>query len=748
MDDGFMTDFEYIKTKYHDPEDPDFNPFQRFLFHGGAYDFSTGYDDQRMREELEALFQKLSGEHHAVAKAKLFAFVLDHAIIDVNPHDWFVGFYNWGRPLRFAWTAWREEVYDASPEDREFIKESRAVGAAAMWPDFDHVIPDWKALLRLGFPGLLKRSEDYRAALSEKGALTAEQEAIFNAVEIELSAVLRLLRRYADHAAAHPSEKSEEIRAGLLRLQNGAPETFFDALQCMYVFFMLCEHVDNFQTRSIGNGLDDTLYPFYRRDLESGRYTKDELADFLSYFLLQFSAIGNYWGHPFYLGGTTKAGQTKINPLSYEIIRVYAALRLYNPKIQILYDEHTPEDFVRLVFDRIRKGYNSYVFCMIPGFRKAVSQYASQEEAAEFEVSGCYESRVYANEVSAVVSYVSAVKPLLYVLSNGWDETLKKQFGIKTGALQSLRTFEDFLAAYLRQWDHFITESIRIGNNIFDPSFGAINPSILYTATVENAIEKGADGYAGGIKYNNSSILNCAFASAVDSLMAVKKLVYDEKLVTLSELKAMLDRNFEGDEAFRKKARNLKEKYGNNDPETDELAKMLSDHFLSLVQGKPNGRGGIYKANMHSARMFIEQGKASGATPDGRKAGTEFSKNASPSPGMDKNGATSLVLSALNLRPASYMESLCLDVFLHPSVTEGEAGMQALLGILKVYEKGGGLSIQFNVISPETLREARKDPEKYSELQVRVCGWNVYWKDMDKSEQDAYILRAESQTGV
>ena len=162
------------------------------------------------------------------------------------------------------------------------------------------------------------------------------------------------------------------------------------------------------------------------------------------------------------------------------------------------------------------------------------------------------------------------------------------------------------------------------------------------------------------------------------------------------------------------------------------------------MQGRPNGRGGIYKGLLHSARMFIEQGKALGATPDGRLAGEEFSKNASPSPGMDKNGASSLLKSALSLEPARYAESFCLDVFLHPSQVEGENGLNAFYGILKVYEAEGGMAIQFNVISPETLRDAQAHPEKYTELQVRVCGWNVYWNDLSKAEQEAYLLRAEN----
>ena len=146
---------------------------------------------------------------------------------------------------------------------------------------------------------------------------------------------------------------------------------------------------------------------------------------------------------------------------------------------------------------------------------------------------------------------------------------------------------------------------------------------------------------------------------------------------------------------------------------------------------------------MHSARQYIEQGRLTGATPDGRLAGTELSKNASPSVGMDKSGVTALINSALMLDPPSYRESFCVDVMLHPSAVSGEDGLSAMRALLYTYMKGGGMSMQFNVFDAEMLKDARQNPEKYKNLQVRVCGWNVLWNNLSAKEQDAYIQRAE-----
>jgi formate C-acetyltransferase len=142
--------------------------------------------------------------------------------------------------------------------------------------------------------------------------------------------------------------------------------------------------------------------------------------------------------------------------------------------------------------------------------------------------------------------------------------------------------------------------------------------------------------------------------------------------------------------------------------------------------------------------QFVWQGQKTEATPDGRRQGDEISKNASPTPGMDKNGVTALMQSALKLQPVSYPESFCLDLLLHPSATKGEEGLSVMKALLDVYLNNGGMSLQFNIFNADVLREAQKHPEKHQHLQVRVCGWNVLWNNLSRAEQDSYILRAEN----
>ena len=512
----------------------------------------------------------------------------------------------------------------------------------------------------------------------------------------------------------------------------------------IYIYFMVSECFDGYQVRSLGNGLDGSLYPFYKNDLKNGTFTRDEIKELIGYFLMQWSAIGNFWGQPFYMGGTDTNGGTKYNDLSADILDVYDRLGIYNPKIQIKVNENTPDKILFKVFDMIRRGHSSFVFCCEPGMVRAVMSYgASYEEALNMDIRGCYETGVRADEVSTAAGYVNALKPIEYVFSNGFDKRLAKQFGLKTGEPGELKTFDIFYNAVLRQWENLIEMAVGVSDS-YEKYLGTINPSNMYSATVERSLERGRDAYQSGVKFNNSAILNCGFASLVDSVMAVKEFVYDKKEVSLAELKNALDNNWKGYETLHTKIRKSCHKYGNSDTTADVYSQAMASYFAMKVNNRPNARGGVYKAIMHSAMQFIEQGKLTSATPDGRYDGDEISKNASPSVGMDKNGVTALINSALCVKPYIYPESFCLDVMLHPTAVEGDGGLGIMKALLFAYMNGGGMSIQFNVFSTDTLKDAQKNPQKYQNLQVRVCGWNVLWNNLSEKEQNSYIARAEN----
>lgn len=741
----FENDRKTIENKYHIKGEK-FNPYIRMAYHGYEYDKTTGKDDGEITDGLKKLYDSIKDLPHPQAKAYAVKYVLENTRIDINEHDWFVGFYSVNRLAgRITSDRWYNEIFACViPETDALMKDMNNSGAVSIWPDFDHVVPDWDSVLLLGFPGLMKRALFYRSRQEANGTLTESAKAFFDGIVTEYQAIIDVIDRLYRYSLTKKHAKAEKISQCLKNIRDGAPNNFYEALQVIYIYFMISECFDGFQVRSLGNGLDNTLYSFYQNDLKSGTYTREEIKELLKYFLIQWSAIGNYWGQPLYLGGTNKDQSSKYNELSYDILDVYDEIGIYNPKIQLKVNSNTPDRLLDKVYGMIRRGHNSLVLCCEPGMMRAVMSYgATYDEALNMDIRGCYETGVRAAEVSTATGYINAVKAVLYVFSNGYDKNLGRTFGLKTGELCELKTFGDFYNAVIRQWENLIEITIGAASQ-YEKYLSYINPSNMYSATIESSLEKGADAYQCGVKFNNSAILNCGFASLVDSVMAVKEFVYDKKSVTLKEFGKALENNWQGFQSLHTQVIKSKHKYGCNDPETDVYTQAMSAYFTAKVSNRPNARGGTFKASMHSAMQFIWQGEKTGATPDGRCGTQELSKNASPSVGMDKNGITALINSALKTRPYTYQESHCLDVMLHPSAVNSDEGTDIMKSLLFTYMQNGGQSIQFNIFDRDMLIDAQKNPEKYQNLQVRVCGWNVLWNNLSMAEQNAYIERSKN----
>lgn len=735
-------DLNYLRNKYH-REDQPFDAFRRMAYHGYEYDPETGLDDAQMEEALSRLAQQLDGQPHPVYKARLFEYVLDHTRIDVNEHDYFIGLYSWNRPIsKHCLLKWSDEVYAAFPEETARVKRQEAAGFMYGWLDFDHTVPDWDSLMSLGFPGILARATARYEQLRMQSGVTEKQEAFYRGVEIEYKAVIRFIDRLYQYACTKTFEKAPRIAQCLKNLRDGAPQCTFDALQMMFLYFMISESVEHYQVRSLGFGLDATLWPFFERDIESGACAKDEIASYLAYFMLQWQCIGNYWGQPFYLAGTDAQGKTKVNALSHLILEVYDKLGLYNPKIQIKLSPATPKDFVLQALEMIRGGTSSIVFCCEDTITKALmSRGYTYEEAVDSVISGCYEYKVKNDGIGMCCLYWNALKPVSLALDDGFDVFSGQQIGPHTGDAERFTSFKQFYDAYLTQLRTLGLENIADFDRI-QSRVSEINPASIFSATMEKCVSTLTDALDGGIT-NNMAVVFSALGSAVDALMAINELVFEKKIVTMAELKKALACNWEGHEILRAKALRCR-KYGNGDSVADSYAAAIVRHVSKWISGYVNSHGGGMELELHSARAFIIHGEKTIATPDGRKAGEETSKNASPVQGADRNGVTALIKSATTIDMTLADVGGSLDVMLHPSAVQGEQGLEAFYQVLKTYMNRGGASIHFNIFSVETLRDAQAHPEKYQNLQVRVCGWNVLFNNMDKREQDAYILRAEN----
>ena len=350
------SDRNHIENKYHRKDEP-FNPLNRMAYHGIGYAEETGLSDAEILQGLEALRPRLTALPRPVARAEAIRYVLEHERLYVSEHDYFVGLYSLNRLANtVTFTPWQQDAIAHTDEETTrtaaLFNES---GAVSNWTDYDHVVPDWQSLLELGFPGIPARVRAYRDRHRAAGTLTPEKAALFDAMETEYTAILALLSRMCRYAEAQKNAKAPAIARCLRALHDGPPTDIYEAMQLIFLYFLLSESVDSYQVRSLGNSLDRSLYPFYVRDKAAGRYTEEEIRTFLAYFLLQWSAIGNYWGQPFYLGGTNPDGSTKYNALSCAILEVYDALDIYNPKIQLKIHKNTPERLLYQALDMVRR---------------------------------------------------------------------------------------------------------------------------------------------------------------------------------------------------------------------------------------------------------------------------------------------------------------------------------------------------------------------------------------------------------
>ena len=261
---------------------------------------------------------------------------------------------------------------------------------------------------------------------------------------------------------------------------------------------------------------------------------------------------------------------------------------------------------------------------------------------------------------------------------------------------------------------------------------------------MKSCIDTGRDVFENGLPLSNVSVKCCGIGTAADALAAMKLLVYEQKMVTYAEMRTALLNNWKGYEWLHERALALEEKFGNHKPLTDQFAHDVYHHLYELYVGRPCNRGSVYRMGGDSITRCISLGEKLCATPDGRMAGESFSKNFSGTAGQETEGLTAAMLSALAIDQTEFADAGVLDFMAHPSALEGEAGLDAMVTMTEVYLSNGGFALQGNVLQLEQLKDAKLHPEKYPNLQVRVCGWNEYFVNMSEEAQDAFIKRLEA----
>ena len=707
-------------------------------------DRSTGMDSAQLMESLPPLVEEWKKSHSwRVAKAMAFEYLCSRSAIDVTGQDWFPAFADWtfapqtgshsrtryrGHPMWALIQARRKEVLAGMDPAYEALRK-RGAGRWTTYHDFDHSAPDWEEITKLGFPGMERRLE-----------ANGRDTDYYIACGIASRGVMALLGRFAALCDRRLSEargsavdarvrRLEMQRESIARLLAGPPQTAFDVLSFIYLFWAMSEQFEAVQVRTLGN-LDKIVAPYYFADVAAGRTTEREFREQLEHFWWQWGSIDNYYGQPVYFGGTKADGSTEYNDVSRIMLDVHDALALPTPKLHIKIGASTPDWLWRKSLEMMRRQRSISFIGEEPHARVIRSMGYSAEQAREFMVWGCYEWAVKDSANDIFGAAVNMVKPIEEMLSDAKEGRLKAT------------DFGEFKSEFVRRLNSAVDEARRCVV-VGERCRGEINPSLLFSLATEYSVKTGKDAIIDGTANgNNTGIWMVGLGTAVDALMGVDEIVFRRRDMDLPALGGLMSANWGGREDLRLRMCRSKRKWGNNDAMANAVAAEIVEKVFAPVDGLDNGRGGRFKVSGHVAKWFIRMGRSTAATPDGRRRGDELSKNVSPSMGSDTEGPTALLESVRSLDATHITGDLPLDVALLPGTVAGEKGLALMRTLIERYFANGGLVIQFNIADPGTLRDAQRHPEKYANLQVRVCGWNVRWNDLPKAEQDAYIRRA------
>ena len=715
-------------------------------FEEARWDESTGLSPEAIAAGLEEIKNAHADQPWQTVYAKGYAYLLDHLQLEINEHTPFAVKLNLGIDFsyfasnsifsEFCHSRMDKVLAEKLPKEFATKQKWREFGLDWMIVDFCHTVPNWPYLLENGFAGILKNAETSKEKLLANKEHTEKQIEFLDAVIVCFRAILRLLERiYIYSLKFNVPEFSECIK----NLATKPPQSLYEVMQfsALYLNF---EEIGIERGRTLGP-IDRIYLPYFEKDLENGK-TEEELKELFRYYFMHFTAEKRYAEQPFTMCGCDKDGNDFTNRLSHIMLDVYDDLNIYNPKIQIRYHKNLDKAILRKALSMIRKGHSS--ICIVSDetvFRGYERIGIPREDSQNYVLLGCYEPIIMGLEEGEIAALrFNMVKCIEFTMNGGKDIMTGTQVSFESKL--EIETFEEFFEIFLKHLDYMTDFSLDFIEKQGEFST-LLNAAIVYSASFSECIEKGMDVHEYPLKYNNLSLKHHGIATVVDSLVAIKKYVFDNKEISLEEMRKALLQDWNGYEALQRKIIADPEKYGNNLPLPDKIMTIISNHLADRYCGRKLKRGGVLRLGTDSVYHCVVHGEKTSATPDGRNAKKPISKNMCASDGMDRGGITAYMQSVLKIDSASFVDGVPLDFILHPSAVEGEKGLADFLSLIKVFLDNGGFCVQGNIVSQATLKDAQLHPEKYSTLQVRVCGWNEYFVKLSKVKQDMFIKQCE-----
>ena len=589
------------------------------------------------------------------------------------------------------------------------------------------------------------------------------------AMDIATDALLIYARRYAEKLENMAEEEKDPARKEELQkmaeicrwVPAHPPRTFWEALQHYWFIHVGVVYETNPWDSFSPGRIDQHLYPFFKRDLAEGRLTRERAKELLQAFWLKFNnqpavpkvgvtAEESFTYNDFSklnLGGLTADGSDAVNELSYLILEVLDEMRTLQPNTAVLISNKTPDRFLHKALEVVAPGFGEPPLFNFDGvIVKMLRQGKTLEDARTAGVSGCVETGAFGKECYILTGYLNLPKILEMTLHNGVDPRTGKKIGIETGDPRAFQSYEELWNAFLRQLTYFITVKMK-GNDIIEALYAHHLPVPFLSLWIEDCVKNAKDYNAGGARYNTQYLQIVGLGTLTNALSALKYHVFERKAFTMEEVLQALDADFAGPhEITRQILLNKSPRYGEDDDYADSIAKAVVDEVVRIVEGFPPTpiRRASRRVYFLPTTVHVYFGKVTGATPDGRKAGTPVSEGVSPVQGTDRKGIAAVFRSVAKCDWDKTGGAL-LNQKLSPDLLANEEGIRKLAQLIRVFFNLGGHHVQFNVVSAELLREAQRRPQDFQDLMVRVAGYSDYFVNLPRGLQEEIIARTEQR---
>ena len=633
-----------------------------------------------------------------------------------------------------------------------------------LWSQWSELgIPDYETLFRTGLNGRIQTVRDRLEEIDRTVPVDyLDQKEFLQSVIIVLEAVIGFAARYAALARemarsetdTGKRERLEEIAAICERVPAHPPGTFLEAVQFFY-FIHLVRYLE-YSTLGIGLRVDYLLGPYYEKDLKEGRVTKEEGLEILQLLWVKFLELGLVYSplvtsiyggvaslQAITIGGTDGDGQDVTNGLTYLVLETAETMRTIEPSVALRIHDGTPEELLSKATDVIRTGigYPSLFNdeALIPLLEKWG---VPEEDAKKYAVSGCVYMCIPGKNITRrVMGYFVLAKCLWWALHQGIEPKTGEQWGAETPDPATFKSWEDVLAAYLEQVKFFTAKLAQVENTCRE-LHAKYCPRPFYSAIVEGCIEQGKERtqwtYPSMV---HDMVVVIGSTNVADALTAIKKVVFEDRAMTLPQLIEIMDENWQGREDVRQACLNAP-KYGNDDDYADLVAREVHHRTEEAMETVKDRFGFSMRGDGSAVSATYGLGADTPATPDGRMDGDPFADSTlAPLPGMDKKGPTAVLNSCAKIDTLKTYNHLLNQKF-QPQFLEGDL-KPVFIDYIRTWKEKGIPHIQFNIVDKETLVEAQKRPEEFEDLIVRVAGFSAYFVDLSKGLQDHIIERTE-----